>query len=106
IMPSSHRASRHYHSFPTRRSSDLLCATCHATCTTRSLCATCPMQYTFTVCHVPCHMQYTFTVCYVPHAVHIQCVLRATCHMQYRSEEHKSELQSQDNLVCRLFLEI
>src|SRR5688572_31645050 len=29
----------------------------------------------------------------------------ATAHVEYRSEEHTSELQSQSNLVCRLLLE-
>src|SRR2546430_12703829 len=31
--------------------------------------------------------------------------LNEPLHVQYRSEEHTSELQSQSNLVCRLLLE-
>src|SRR5688572_32042290 len=36
--------------------------------------------------------------------VHIS-TLNPWPHIQYRSEEHTSELQSQSNLVCRLLLE-
>src|SRR5690606_41225247 len=31
--------------------------------------------------------------------------VRAACHLLTRSEEHTSELQSRENLVCRLLLE-
>src|SRR5574344_76207 len=34
-----------------------------------------------------------------------QCGLKTESHLLYRSEEHTSELQSPDQLVCRLLLE-
>src|SRR5690606_39476579 len=91
------------HSFPTRRSSDL------------------PMPFSLGIVH-----GYGFSgagsnlwtrsvvraLCHLGHTVHVVCqesrpeaydfVAEA---ISYRSEEHTSELQSRENLVCRLLLE-
>src|SRR5690606_39527813 len=37
--------------------------------------------------------------------VRLVCALRRVPYVYYRSEEHTSELQSRENLVCRLLLE-
>src|SRR6266700_5663710 len=49
-----------------------------------------------------------FPVCFVPHLLPLRRGLLATCYARAgndRSEEHTSELQSRENLVCRLLLE-
>src|SRR5207302_5214305 len=79
-------AHSHLHSFPTRRSSDLTAR--RLTITTRSNAPgkSCRLRLSpmagvprlAELCHLPLHL---------------------------RSEEHTSELQSRENLVCRLLLE-
>src|SRR5690606_41823255 len=79
---------RDLHSFPTRRSSDLT-GLSSATSTSRSTSSTC--FATRASCPATCP---TSSAC---------ARLPAWC--GFRSEEHTSELQSRENLVCRLLLE-
>src|SRR5439155_26743681 len=96
---SSHRLHRDLHSFPTRRSSDLLCNRCSrarspASAPCGSSKRSAPMR--------PTHG------CIRPHPA--RCLGRSTESRKtrarhFRSEEHTSELQSRGHLVCRLLLE-
>src|SRR5690606_41654376 len=84
---SSHRDHPHLHSFPTRRSSDLA----HQ----RS-------------CRVPCQSRCTTASgSWHPASGRGSGRSRSRTHgcRGTRSEEHTSELQSRENLVCRLLLE-
>src|SRR5206468_12103418 len=87
-----HRLSRHLHSFPTRRSSDLFVATTSSTRlgrrATRSPVTRCPSGR---------RARSTASRCFWPS--------RSSCRAPRRSEEHTSELQSRSDLVCRLLLE-
>src|SRR5690606_39514551 len=96
--PSHHRL---LHSFPTRRSSDLVSSrrfgqsTC-AIFTPRPLLPSVISSLSNTSCRLP-----SFTVdCARDVGFMVWRHSRAT-----RSEEHTSELQSRENLVCRLLLE-
>src|SRR5690606_40062980 len=75
-----HKNVRHPHYFPTRRSSDL----------------TAPAAGANTACRTACSRP-------------VPTPWRSTCSTPTakaaRSEEHTSELQSRENLVCRLLLE-
>src|SRR5690606_42098195 len=94
-LRSRHR--RALHSFPTRRSSDLLAQRAGAgwlTMGTRHhgqrgivMCDLCQLVDN----GLQCRQQYIVTCSLEHHAM--------------RSEEHTSELQSRENLVCRLLLE-
>src|SRR5207302_7221061 len=82
----SHAAPRHLHSFPTRRSSDLFSAPyipgwdCHGL----------PIEF-----KVSQEMNKEFEAMW----------LELQTPYSFRSEEHTSELQSRENLVCRLLPE-
>src|SRR5207244_10833174 len=82
----SSRALRHLHSFPTRRSSDLVRSPL-------AVQSASPWLATVIVCGVTSR---------APHSpsTHTISVVDLP-----RSEEHTSELQSPDHLVCRLLLE-
>src|SRR5690606_41705506 len=96
----SHRHHRALHSFPTRRSSDLT-HTFRCPVTTRTL----------TIILTGNNNQRLFTV-HVdlnrfphPHYFTFRFHTRFRTLLDRRSEEHTSELQSRENLVCRLLLE-
>src|SRR5436309_11536613 len=78
---------RDLHSFPTRRSSDLGSSSSRG-CRTRWLPALCGGLRLRTS---PCHCR--------------RSSASTSTGPQSRSEEHTSELQSRENLVCRLLLE-
>src|SRR5690606_41174919 len=76
------------HSFPTRRSSDLSAAIRNAnSCACWVRCSVNPGAGARTSVLMP-----------------LRCTVSTTGHAE-RSEEHTSELQSRENLVCRLLLE-
>src|SRR5690606_41906810 len=79
--------SRHRHSFPTRRSSDL-----------RN-----PSDRKHVVCSIANLHRTSYVVLGWPALGFAR--VRDQMHMHTRSEEHTSELQSRENLVCRLLLE-
>src|SRR5690606_41643098 len=92
-------APRHLHSFPTRRSSDLAQQTPVATAwrtyeLTTAVSITDPAAHTRIWLPVP----YATDTSY-------QRGVQNTWQASGRSEEHTSELQSRENLVCRLLLE-
>src|SRR5690606_41339632 len=85
-------APRDLHSFPTRRSSDLIPVISTAVGGLRDL----MNEYRVgVICqdHTPAAL-----------AEAVRELCESNCHEQ-RSEEHMSELQSRENLVCRLLLE-
>src|SRR5690606_41471876 len=90
LLRSRHR--RHLHSFPTRRSSDLPRAARRAPSEYRS-------QTSRHVWKCPAGSSLRTPAC--PHRTTRPS--RRPC--RRRSEEHTSELQSRENLVCRLLLE-
>src|SRR5690606_41529827 len=99
-FPSTSLAHRHPHSFPTRRSSDLGSADrCHAL----------PRRSPHTpalACHVAPATHGCVHSGYVPPTgPRRQSPAPSNSHADARSEEHTSELQSRENLVCRLLLE-
>src|SRR5207244_13062234 len=51
------------------------------------------------------HPFFRFCCCPVLGSEWIDCRYKCFRHLGYRSEEHTSELQSPDHLVCRLLLE-
>src|SRR5690606_42015580 len=86
----AYRHHRDLHSFPTRRSSDLS----GVECTYAVSCRAKPHIHTYI--HVtPSRMVYAY----------IRVVTTRMYAYTMRSEEHTSELQSRENLVCRLLLE-
>src|SRR5690606_41864603 len=91
--------TRHLHSFPTRRSSDLCTITPSANTSVR--------RSTFAATHCSGDM-YANLPLIVPAFVLVsrssaRAMPKSTTFT--RSEEHTSELQSRENLVCRLLLE-
>src|SRR5690606_41620090 len=84
-----HRA---LHSFPTRRSSDLVLRQWRSACSRRrnfiKLIHSALLRVS-SMRRIQCSTQTRWIACFVP----------------VRSEEHTSELQSRENLVCRLLLE-
>src|SRR5436309_11569773 len=88
---------RALHSFPTRRSSDLRRGTKdYRAHTGRKLRGNRRGARASVVPRLP-----------VPPRIQIQAARAASavCRVVFRSEEHTSELQSRENLVCRLLLE-
>src|SRR5207244_9475088 len=83
-----HRPPRHLHSFPTRRSSDLASSAMAA-------------SSSFEYCWAPAGPVWDITP---PDATTLM-TLAPYLNEELRSEEHTSELQSPDHLVCRLLLE-
>src|SRR5690606_41915057 len=79
---------RHLHSFPTRRSSDLPCR----------LFARSRNRYRL-------RGAITMTICRPSSCGNCSTVPYSSRSFCSRSEEHTSELQSRENLVCRLLLE-
>src|SRR5207302_10401400 len=76
---------RALHSFPTRRSSDL--------------------GWVYLPCRIPEEMWRAFRLeCFRKELRHTE-LIRQLLESHLRSEEHTSELQSRENLVCRLLLE-
>src|SRR5690606_41725896 len=98
-----HRDPRALHSFPTRRSSDLL----H--------CGLLSLRGRFEQAGVsPCPQRQGSIAAPVPAAMAAAMAAASPCPQRQgsiaasrrgRSEEHTSELQSRENLVCRLLLE-
>src|SRR5690606_40617328 len=88
---------RHRHSFPTRRSSDL--ASCHVPDSSATREATCRQMPRARVSGVT--PDGTRLPTRPPH----RPARRSRTRTRTRSEEHTSELQSRENLVCRLLLE-
>src|SRR5207244_11223232 len=90
------------HSFPTRRSSDLrvgrLQAFDAASCTAHRAQLRRSLQFRSTF---QCNAPFTLVACRPNCRRTWTCVREA----RTRSEEHTSELQSPDHLVCRLLLE-
>src|SRR5690606_41363273 len=84
FFPSCYRARRHLHSFPTRRSSDLGRRPRKAGSRCRKGEPTCAAPFASSA----------------PNSSKTDVSSSST-----RSEEHTSELQSRENLVCRLLLE-
>src|SRR5690606_41873748 len=97
----SHPHPRHLHSFPTRRSSDLSAVTHgitdadHAAASAKSLLQ---MLSAFNPTLGGVASTYLATV-------KARTASGDFANVQARSEEHTSELQSRENLVCRLLLE-
>src|SRR5690606_41529977 len=96
-------APRQSTSFPTRRSSDL--ATRRPP-STRRYNACCWAGCSPSASPRPrSSMLFALPTPDVSRAVLAQRLLVAACLLMLRSEEHTSELQSRENLVCRLLLE-
>src|SRR5690606_40327147 len=93
-----HRVPLHLHSFPTRRSSDLHDAECLAHRANFNIDLT--VQPEMIDNAASAFAEHAFAVRVVHHE---QNVMRVRHFI--RSEEHTSELQSRENLVCRLLLE-
>src|SRR5690606_41577583 len=96
----------HLHSFPTRRSSDLrsIRSTCRTGGPVRSRYPTSPATTPRSHARAPCehvNMQHNA----VQHVAYVGERHDPTTAARSRSEEHTSELQSRENLVCRLLLE-
>src|SRR5690606_42001984 len=91
-LPSRARLRRALHSFPTRRSSDLPLRAC--------LCASAPYAESATQCPTCAASSAGFL-----RSVSQTPVAASHCAQDQRSEEHTSELQSRENLVCRRLLE-
>src|SRR5690606_41803252 len=95
-------AHRELHPFPTRRSSDLR----SACCTTRRTCSPHPTRP-----RAGCRSRWATTRTSGTTGASRNCVARSRGRNTFRSpvasrsEEHTSELQSRENLVCRLLLE-
>src|SRR5690606_41822978 len=103
VCPSSSVTKRDSHSFPTRRSSDL------------------PSVRPFPDPGQEGGNRFPHRELLLPNTVHLPALGQGTDHPEYaeaifshrqtrhvlrsRSEEHTSELQSRENLVCRLLLE-
>src|SRR5437870_7650166 len=90
-LPSHHLTHRAPHSFPTRRSSDLLASHSASPCSRAAFDKAAPI---FT----PRRIKFSA----MPVASRAGFALNL---MRLRSEEHTSELQSRGHLVCRLLLE-
>src|SRR5690348_17720680 len=95
---SSHGAHRALHSFPTRRSSDLMEMMDRAKDTLVSLGLREAVNYSFTSSEWLANFGLTASV-------GLRNPLSAEQEVMVRSEEHTSELQSPVHLVCRLLLE-
>src|SRR5690606_39948985 len=99
------RSPRDPRSFPTRRSSDLFHHRCHLLTEATAI--------EDAVVPHPCHFQVLFAdrrdiAAQIQRARGLASagnIIQLTFHGQQRSEEHTSELQSRENLVCRLLLE-
>src|SRR5207302_7561870 len=91
LLFSSYCHPRDLHSFPTRRSSDL-----RSSCSKKSAGSA---KAEARLCYLSCLRRYP-----VRHLVVSSSAERAPGG-RTRSEEHTSELQSRENLVCRLLLE-
>src|SRR5690606_40929236 len=100
LHSSAHR--RALHSFPTRRSSDLI--TVRAGWPLPPQNKRNPPQHNKRH-HQPCHIwRHTGAICQAARTLGRAPRLFAA-EKAVRSEEHTSELQSRENLVCRLLLE-
>src|SRR5436309_12392529 len=94
--------SLHLHSLPTRRSSDLLDLYFKGL-SLRSIANHLSQNYSLHVSYLTIYRwikKYVHLI--VAYAKHLEPRVSRTWH---RSEEHTSELQSRENLVCRLLLE-
>src|SRR5207244_13300322 len=86
-------------SLPTRRSSDLIVTTCHATVAALVVARRDRVSVLVVVPAVTAHG--AANVPRTPRNVNSSSLIEVSA----RSEEHTSELQSPDHLVCRLLLE-
>src|SRR5690606_41383588 len=91
-MFTSRSSPRVLHSFPTRRSSDLF----EALANDASVSVIPP---------TPLPIMFTFTSSVESFINESAIASKEPCTSDFRSEEHTSELQSRENLVCRLLLE-
>src|SRR5690606_41117690 len=97
-----YRAHRDLHSFPTRRSSDLLFL-CGAA---MAYYAALPVSLKFFQGFLTESLQSMLTVGpYISFVVRLLIGFGLVFELPVRSEEHTSELESRENLVCRLLLE-
>src|SRR5690606_41808636 len=95
---------RALHSFPTRRSSDL--AMVSKPTSTRTLSAVALDQSQFDLCMRMLSVGRPHRAAPVTGAICLAVASRIPGSLAHdRSEEHTSELQSRENLVCRLLLE-
>src|SRR5690606_39532553 len=96
---SRYRDHRDLHSFPTRRSSDLI----HGGKTTykRLLLAGRQSNLRTEVAAEDIHFQVFIDLRFIS----VDVISEKDIGKSFRSEEHTSELQSRENLVCRLLLE-
>src|SRR5690606_42160343 len=93
LSSDSYGAHQDLHSFPTRRSSDL--PTLHHQVTSR-----CLIRSNSNGSWMP-----TYRYCVRYRLAMFPAASTRPCPSARRSEEHTSELQSRENLVCRLLLE-
>src|SRR5207249_12231759 len=98
------RAHRHLHSFPTRRSSDLVSSSAwtRATRPSRSVVSVPIVRYAH---HAPPPPPITSVITAAAASGPFHRRRGASARASTRSEEHTSELQSRFDLVCRLLLE-
>src|SRR5690606_39878972 len=92
-------AHPYLHPFPTRRSSDLFSA---RSTSQRSIIA---MRRSLPVRWTRPRGRRRSVICSISRSSHRYCRSSSAIHSSFRSEEHTSELQSRENLVCRLLLE-
>src|SRR5690606_41670889 len=88
------------HSFPTRRSSDLLLGAIAEDAAARGLRLEVAFLGSYELVRQAQQRQLDLAVGFTPLPPH-----RGVASLSLRSEEHTSELQSRENLVCRLLLE-
>src|SRR5690606_42083513 len=91
---------RDLHSFPTRRSSDLFRQNLLRTINNSP--GECSLSLSFVGLHCP-ESPIQFQLISLKIILVFCCFLKLK--FNFRSEEHTSELQSRENLVCRLLLE-
>src|SRR5690606_41691091 len=90
----------HHHLIPTRRSSDLFSSQCH--CCLQLFKTTIRCGYRQCCTQFPPGKKMFRQKQVIAHLL-LKNIIGTS--LQYRSEEHTSELQSRENLVCRLLLE-
>src|SRR5690606_41277317 len=104
--PAAHAQRAHLHPFPTRRSSDLVPNDVLLDDTGRLLVITGPNSGGKTAyCKTVAQIQLLGQIgCYIPATAARLVPAEHIFYQVPRSEEHTSELQSRENLVCRLLL--
>src|SRR5207244_11642127 len=98
----AYASARHRPSFPTRRSSDLIAFLGRQL---RELLADMGVAEDAGRPHLLVDIEEELAAGLQLAPERLDCRARIWCVVQHRSEEHTSELQSPDHLVCRLLLE-